>query len=174
MALDEGIDVVVGYLTSYYRDGGVELSEQFGDQAPALAAEVGEMLDEFLNNETPFGSLYDEYKHDPEANEAEVIGALEVLDESVPEVTMRLQAYLVAFHELEQPGVRDVIETSDPEDTINVPEIEAVDSNDDMDNDDEYNEENTYLTGNVEDHSTSAMYYEGEDTDIEPNQTEEE
>ena len=56
--LDEGIDVVVGYLTSYYRDGGVELSEQFGDQAPSLAGEIGEMLDVFLNSETPFGALY--------------------------------------------------------------------------------------------------------------------
>lgn len=178
MALEEGIEVVVGYLTSYYRDGGAELAEQFGDQAPALAGEMGQMLQEFLNSETPFGSLYDEYQRDPESNEAELIGALEVLDESVPEVTIRLQGYMAAFHELEQPGVRDVVETSEPEDTLNIPEIQAVDSNDDMEeDDDEYIEDNAYLTGNVEDRSTSAMYYDdgnGEDTSIEPNQSEEE
>ena len=173
MALEEGIDVVVGYLTSYYRDGGVELSEQFGDQAPSLAEEMGQMLEEFFNDETPFGSLFEEYKQDPEPNEAELIGAIEVLDESVPELTIRLQAYLAAFHELEQPGVQDVIETSEPEDTLDIPEIEAVNSNDDMDNDDEYNDENAYLTGNVEDRSTSSMY-ENDDTSVEPNQTEEE
>lgn len=173
MALDDGIEVVVSYLTSYYTDGGQYLRDEYGDQAPALADEMGQMLEELLNSDTPFGQMWAEYRRNPEANEAELIGALEVLDESMPEVTMRLQAYLAAFHELEQSGVRDIYETSEPEDTIRLNELEAVDSADDMDNDDEYREDNTYLTGNVEDHSTSAMYYEGQDTSIEPNQSEE-
>lgn len=173
MPLSDGIDEIVRILTSYYIDGGKSLTEEYGDQAPALAAEMGNMLAAYMNEETPFGAMYEEYQANPIDNEAELIGALEMLEESVPEITIRLQGYLVAFYELEQPGVRDVIETSEPEDLIQVDEIQAVKSTDDMDDDDEYREDNTYLTGNVEDRSTSAMYYEGQDTSIEPNQTEE-
>lgn len=90
----------------------------------------------------------------------------------MPELTIRLEGFFAAFQQLDQPGVTEVIETSEPEDTINIEEIEAVKSTDDMDDDDEYREENTYLRGNVEDRSTSSMYYEGMDTSIEPNQTE--
>jgi hypothetical protein len=64
------------------------------------------------------------------------------------------------------------VETSEPEDTINIEELAGIKSIDDMDNDDEYREENTYLVGNVEDRSTSAMYIEGLSTDVEPNQSE--
>lgn len=51
-------------------------------------------------------------------------------------------------------------------------EIQAIKSIDDMDDDDECREENAYLLGNVEDRSTSAMYYDGSDLSIEPNQSE--
>lgn len=174
MPLDDGIDEVVRILTSYYRDGGKSLVEEYGDQAPSLAEEMGNMLEAMLNEQTPYGAMFEEFRLNPEDNEAELLGALEVLEESVPEITMRLQAYLVGFYELEQPGVQDIIETSEPEDILDVPEIENIKSSDDGDNDDEYREETTYLTGNVEDNSTSAMYYEGLDTSIEPNQSEEE
>jgi hypothetical protein len=50
--------------------------------------------------------------------------------------------------------------------------LDAVNSLDDMDNDDEYREENAYLQGNVEDRSTSALYIEGLVTDVEPNESE--
>jgi hypothetical protein len=172
MAFEDGLEEVVGYLTSYFLDGGKELAASFGDQGPSLAAEMGAVLEERFTSDTPFGALWLEYKQDPVANEAELIGALEVLEESTPEVTIRLEGFYAAFQQLDQPGVTEVFETSEPEDTINIEEIEAVRSIDDMDDDDEYREDNTYLRGNVEDHSTSAMYYEGQDTSIEPNQTE--
>ncbi len=173
MPLDVGYDEIVRILTSYYRDGGQELVDEFGDQGPSLAGEVGEMLEERLNSDTPFGQMWEEYKQNPVDNEDELIGALEMLEESMPELTIRLEGYYAAFQELVQPGVRDLLETSEPEDTINIEELEAIKSTDDMDNDDEYREDNEYLTGNVEDRSTSAMYYEGQDTSIEPNQSEE-
>jgi hypothetical protein len=102
-----------------------------------------------------------------------LIGALEVLEEAEPEITIRLEGYYAAFEELNKDGIEDIIETSEPELTVDEEEITAVRSNDDQDDDDEYREENAYLQGNVEDHSTSPMYYE-EDSDIEPNQSEEE
>jgi hypothetical protein len=172
MAFEDGLEEIVGYLTRYYLDGGLELQENFGDQGPSLAAEVAAMLEERLNDDTPFGQLWAEYKQDPIANEAEIIGALEVLEEASPELTIRLEGYFAAFQELDQPGVIDLVETSEPETTIQIEEIQAVKSIDDMDNDDEYREDNTYLAGNVEDRSTSAMYYEGLDTSIEPNESE--
>jgi hypothetical protein len=174
MPLDVGYDEIVRILTLYYSDGQQELVEEFGEQGPSLAGEMGGLVEERLNDDTPFGQMWEDYKRNPEDNEAELIGALEMLEEAMPELTIRLEGYYAAFQELVQPGVRDVLETSEPEDTINIEEIEAIKSTDDMDNDDEYREENTYLTGNTEDRSTSAMYYEGLDTDIEPNQTEEE
>lgn len=173
MPLDEGIEEVVSILTSYYEDGGSFLKEQYGDQAPLMADEMGEMLGEMLQTQTPFGQLWLEYVENPVDNEAEMIGALEVLEESVPEITIRLEGYYASFVQM-QKGQGDVFEDPEPEPLVNIEELESVKSIDDADNDDEYREESTYLTGNVEDHSTSAMYYEGQDTDIEPNQTEEE
>ncbi len=173
MPLNVGYDEIVRILTLYYRDGGQELVDEFGDQGPSLAGEMGGMLEELFNSDTPFGQMWEEYKQNPEDNEAELIGALEMLEEAMPEISIRLEGYYAAFQELVQPGVRDLIETSEPEDTINIEELEAIKSTDDMDNDDEYREENEYLTGNTEDRSNSAMYDEGLDTDIEPNQSEE-
>ena len=173
MPLNVGFDEIARLLSSYYRDGGLDLIDEFGDQGPSLAGEMGAMLEELLNDDTPFGPMWQEYKENPDDYEAELIGALEVLEETFPEVTIRLEGYYAAFQQLAQPGVRDIIETSEPEDTINIEEIRAVKSTDDMDNDDEYREENTYLTGNVEDRSTSAMYYEDLNSSVEPNQSEE-
>lgn len=173
MPLDVGYDEIVRILSLYYMDGGKDLILEYGEQAPSLAGEMGAMLDERLNSDTPFGPMWEEYKRRPEENEDELLGALEMLEESMPEVTIRLEGYFAAFQEMEQPGVTEVIETSEPEDTINIEEIEAISSTDDMDNDDEYREENEYLTGNVEDRSTSAMYYEDLDSSVEPNQSEE-
>jgi hypothetical protein len=171
MAFSEDMEDVVNILTSYYRDGGEMLEEQYGDQAPSLAMEIANMLEELFTSDTPFGPLWEEYKRDPVTNEAEVIGALEMLEEAIPEIGMRLEGYYAAFQHLEQPGVVELIETAEPEDTINVEEVGFVKSSDDFDDDDEYREENTYLVGNVEDRSTSAMYYEGLDTSIEPNES---
>jgi hypothetical protein len=172
MPLDVGYDEIVRILTLYYSDNQQELVDEFGDQGPSLAGEMGEILEERLNGDTPFGQMWKEFQQNPEDNEAELIGALEMLEEVMPELTIRLEGYYAAFQELVQPGVLDVVETSEPEDTINIEELAAIKSTDDMDNDDEYREENEYLTGNVEDRSTSAFYYEGLDTDIEPNQSE--
>ena len=172
MPLGDGIEEIVGYLTSYYMDGGGELQRNFGDQGPALASEIGEMLQERLTADSPFGALWGEYVLNPQANEAELIGALEVLEESNPEITIRLEGYLAAFQVLDQPESSDLVETAEPEDGVEIEEIEAVKSMDDMDDDDEYREDNAYLLGNVEDRSTSAMYYEDLDDTVEPNQTE--
>ncbi|NLG99006.1 MAG: hypothetical protein GX491_16740 [Chloroflexi bacterium] len=174
MAFEEGIEAIVTILTRYYMDGGREIAERYGDQGPSLAAEVGDMLEEQLEEDSPYGQLWAEYKANPADNEAELIGVLEVMEEVNPELTLRLKGYYAAFQQLDQPGAGDLIETGEPEDTIRAEEIESIKSYDDMDDDDEYREENTYLRGNVEDHSTSAMYYEGQDTSIEPNESEEE
>jgi hypothetical protein len=171
MPFSEDMDDVVRIITSYYQNGGIDLIEQYGDQAPSLAMELSDVLEEWFSSETPFGPLWAEYKQDPVANEAEVIGALEMLEEAVPEIGMRLEGYYAAFQHLDQEGVTEIIETSEPEDTINVEEVERVKSTDDFDDDDEYREENTYLVGNVEDRSTSAMYIEGLDTSVEPNES---
>lgn len=172
MAFEDGLEEVVGYLTSYYLDGGKELAHSFGDQGPALAADMGAMLEERLTSDTPFGQLWLEYKVNPVENESELIGALEVLEETVQELTIRLEGYFAGFQQLDQPGVTELVETAEPEDTINIEEVEGIKSIDDMDDDDEYREDNTYLRGNVEDRSTASMYYEDQDTSIEPNQTE--
>lgn len=174
MPFEEGIEEIVTIMTSYFMDGGKELTDMYGDQAPQLASEIGAMLEERLNEDTPFGQLWEEYKISPVEHEAELIGALEVLEEANPELTIRLEGYYAAFQELDQPGVQSLVETSEPEDTINIEEIESVKSYDDFDNNDEYREENTYLVGNVEDRSTSAMYIEGLDTSVEPNESEDE
>jgi hypothetical protein len=172
--MNVAFDEIARLLSSYYRDGGQELISEFGDQGPSLAGEMGSMLEELLSSDTPFGQMWLEYKENPDENEVELIGALEVVEETFPEVTIRLEGYYAAFQELAQPGVVDLIETSEPEDTINIEEIRAIRSTDDMDDDDEYREENAYLVGNVEDHSTSAMYYEDLDASVEPNESEEE
>lgn len=169
---DDTIDEVVSILTSYYRDGGVELRENYGEQAPSLAAEMGEILEERLNDGTPYAQLWLEYKLGPVENEAELIGVLEVMEEVDSELNLRLKGYYAAFQALDQEGVTELIETSEPELTLDAEELSLVGSIDDFDNDDEYREEGEYLRGNVEDHSTSAMYYEGQDTDVEPNQSE--
>ena len=173
MPLQEGVgfDEIVSILTTYYLDRKQVLRDTYGQQAPMLADEMGDMLGAIFQNETPYGQLWLEYVQNPRANEAEVIGALEVLDESVPEVTIRLQGYYAGFLQmLEDQG--ELIETGQPEPTIDEEQITAVKSTDDMDDDDEYREDNTYLRGNVEDRSTSALYYEGLSTSIEPNETE--
>jgi hypothetical protein len=172
MPLDVGMDAITDILTSYYSDGGTELVDLYGDQAPSLAGEMGQVLEDLFNSDTPFGQLWAEYKQNPVANEAELIGALEMLEEAMPEISIRLEGYYAAFQELIQPGVQSLVETSEPEDTIHIEELENVRSTDDFDNDDEYMEENEYLVGNVEDRSTSAMYIEGLDTSVEPNQSE--
>jgi hypothetical protein len=171
MPLDEGIEEVVSILTSYYQDGGHFIVEQYGEQAPMLAGEMGEVLGEFLQNETPFSQLWLEYIENPVANEAEIIGALEVLEESVPTLTIQLEGYYAGFVEMQKSNT-DIGEHSEPEPLVNIEELDHVKSMDDMDNDDEYREDNTYLVGNVEDRSTSAMYYEGLDTSVEPNESE--
>jgi hypothetical protein len=171
MALDQGIEEVVTILSDYYGDRQRFLQEQYGEQAVIMAEEMGEMVGEMLQTETPFGALWDEYRLDPDAHEAELIGALEVLEESVPEVTIRLEGYYASFVEMQKELV-EVVEDPEPEDTVNIEEIEMVKSIDDGDNDDEYREDNTYLVGNVEDRSTSALYYDTLDDSVEPNQTE--
>jgi hypothetical protein len=172
MPLQDGIEEIVTIVTSYLMDGGKELTNMYGDQAPQLASEISALLEARLMEDTPYGSLWVEYKENPVDNEAELIGALEVLEEATPELTIRLEGYYAAFQQLDQPGVQTLVETSEPENTINIEEIKAVRSIDDMDDNDEYREENTYLVGNVEDRSTSAMYIEGLDTSVEPNQSE--
>lgn len=173
MPLQEGLDEIVNILTRHYLREQADLIQQYGDQAPDLALEMAEMLDARMVTDTPFGALWEDYQRAPVENEAELMGALEVLEEADPEITIRLEGYLAAFIQLAQSGGEDLVESGEPEATIRIEELEAIKSNDDMDNDDEYREDNTYLTGNVEDHSTSAMYYEGLDTSVEPNETEE-
>lgn len=174
MPLNVGYDEITRILASYYRDGGEELSADYGDQGPDLAEEMAGVLDDLLPGQTPFGPMWEEFKQNPEETEPELIGALEMLEESVPEITIRLEGYYAAFEKLAQPGEGDLMETPEPEATIDIEEIKAVRSIDDMDDDDEYMEENEYLTGNVEDRSTSAMYYEDLDSSVEPNESEDE
>lgn len=173
MPLDEGIEEVVSILTSFYLDGGKDLERNYGDQASSLAGEMAAMMEERLNSDSPFGPLWEEYRRNPVDNEAELIGALEVMEEAEPELTIRLEGYYAAFQALDQAEVNTLVETSEPEDTIDIEELQDMKSLDDLDDDDEYREDNTYLVGNVEDHSTSAMYYEDQGTDIEPNEAEE-
>jgi len=52
MPMKQGMDEAVSILTNYYRGNHQYLIEQYGDQAPALAGEMGEMLDEVFNTET--------------------------------------------------------------------------------------------------------------------------
>ena len=171
MPLEAGFDEITSILTAYYSDDRDYLLSTYGDQAVSMAGEMGDMLGEMLQSETPFGPLWLEFTQRPDDNEAELIGALEVLEEAFPEITIRLEGYYSAFVNMARQ-LGDVVESADPDDLVNIEELENVKSIDDGDDDDEYREENEYLRGNVEDRSTSAMYYEDLDGSVEPNQTE--
>jgi hypothetical protein len=173
MPFNEGIDEVVNILTRYLTDGGKSLEGDYGSQASSLAEEMIAVMDKRLTDDSPFGALWTEYRANPTDYEAELTGALEVMDEAEPELMIRMEGYYAAFQSLAQPENSELIETAEPEEQIDIEELRDLNSLDDLDDDDEYREENAYLRGNVEDHSTSTMYYEEQDPGIEPNQTEE-
>jgi hypothetical protein len=172
MALGENLEEVVTILTQLYSDQRDTLQTQYGQQAPMLAEEMGSTLGEMLISNTPFEPLWREFVSNPVSNEAELMGVLEMLEEAMPEITIALEGYYAGFVEMQtEPG--DIYESSTPEPYLSIDEITEVESIADGDNDDEYREENAYLTGNVEDRSTSALYYENEENDLDPNQSEE-
>lgn len=171
MALGENLEEVVNILTRYYSGQLDLLRDMYGDQAPMLANEMGDMLSEIIQSETPFSQLWLEYIDQPVENEAELIGALEMLEESIPVISVRLEGYYAGFLTIQNQDT-DLIENPELEDEVVLEELASIKSIDDGDDDDEYREESTYLVGNVEDHSTSAMYYEDLDSSVEPNESE--
>lgn len=172
MAIGEHVEEIVNILSLYFNGQLDMLRTTYGDQAPMLAEEMADMLEELVVEETPFSQLWVEFRDEPLEHDAELIGALEMLEESVPVVSVRLEGYYAGFAAMRNEDA-EIIESTEPEgDDLELDELRVIKSIDDGDNDDEYREDTTYLVGNVEDRSTSAMYIEGLDTDVEPNQTE--
>jgi len=171
MAFDGDMEEVVGILSRFYGGQLDALRDMYGEQAPMLAEEMGQMLGKNLIADTPYSQLWLEFTEDPAPNEAELIGVIEVIEETLPDLSIRLESYYAAFRQM-QNQIEDIIENGEAEEGVIIEEIEMINSNDDGDDDDEYREDATYLTGNVEDRSTSAMYYDDLDPDIEPNESE--
>jgi hypothetical protein len=171
MPLEAGYEEITTILTAYYSGDYEYLLSTYGDQAVSLAGEMGDMLADMLQADTPFGALWLEFTQSPDEYEAEIVGALEVLEEAFPEITIRLEGYYSAFANMAREK-GEVVESGEPDDLVNIEELENVRSIDDGDDDDEYREDNEYLRGNVEDRSTSAMYFDDLDSSVEPNQTE--
>ena len=91
------LEEIVRTLSLYYRDEGETIERRFGPEARNMIEDITELLEEQLSAEAPFAALWRDFTASPEANEEELIGALEVIQEANPTVAERLDAFYDAF-----------------------------------------------------------------------------
>ncbi|HZW02333.1 MAG TPA: hypothetical protein VFF68_00275 [Anaerolineaceae bacterium] len=91
------LEEIVNIISLYFRDGGETVERRYGPEARDLIEDMNELLEEQLSAEAPFAALWRDYTAAPEENEAELIGALEVIQEANPTVAERLDAFFDAF-----------------------------------------------------------------------------
>lgn len=186
------LEEIVRLLGTYFEDEGQTIERENGAEARSMVEGMVDLLEEQLEAETPFAALWREFKETPRETEAELIGALEVLEESNPTLTERLGAFSEGFDygvENNQPAVRsDMLgeETSDPYTAATIQNDSPINAAGDEGNyadererfnEDEIDEQNfrypvwpdyideanTYLVGDRgDDQSTAPIMYFGE------------
>lgn len=140
------IELLVAILRDTYTDQGAPIRARGGDNALGIAQEMQRFLDERLQQEPATMTLWQQFKADPQANVAELIGELEALVEADQALAKRLAGLLSAYDaQLEQapptptgPDAPAKLLGGDPQ-----PDEAAPDDYE------TYEEDNTYLYGNV-------------------------
>jgi hypothetical protein len=79
------------------------LRTQYGPEAVAIAHDMTRVLQERLETESAYASLWDAFKANPDDNVAKLTGALEAMVEADPALGRRLNAFIEEFHEAVAP-----------------------------------------------------------------------
>lgn len=95
MAIRETVSI----LSSYFQDEGKSLRRRFGPETVAAAEGIVRLLEPRLQEESPYGSLWDQFKADPESVNARLTGALEAFIEGDPGMAKEINAFVHEFHE---------------------------------------------------------------------------
>lgn len=105
-------------LQSYKQDGGALLTNRYGEQARSIAADMAALLETRLLGDTPYASLWEEFRSDPKSAAPELTGALEALIEADPGLTRRLDDMLERYRRVTMPATAaadTLSETEEPD-----------------------------------------------------------
>ncbi len=80
-----------------------DLRQQYGAEAVALAQDMQRVLEERLQDESAYASLWDVFVENPQDNAPKLTGALGAMIEADPALGRRLNAFIEAFHEVVGP-----------------------------------------------------------------------
>ncbi|MHB0856820.1 MAG: hypothetical protein ACYC5M_04540 [Anaerolineae bacterium] len=90
---------IVGILVMLLDRGAEWIDRRFGPQALAEAEDLMAVMEAYLERETAYSALWDDFLADPRALVVEMTGALETLAESEPSLSRVLNAHLQAWRQ---------------------------------------------------------------------------
>lgn len=96
---------IVNYLTRYYQERTGQTEENLlPEKVDDLVQQMGEFLEERLEEDTPHKAIWDAFVEEPEDNAASLAGILEVLFEAQPGVRERVDGFMqaVTAYEVDQ------------------------------------------------------------------------
>jgi hypothetical protein len=99
MAIEETVRI----LRLFVEDEHQSLRRRYGTEAVALAHDMKRVLQERLEAESAYVSLWDDFEANPNDNTARLSGALEAMVEADPALGRRLNAFVEEFHQVIAP-----------------------------------------------------------------------
>ncbi len=99
MAIQEAVHILRRFAEGERR----ALREQHGPEAIAIAHDMERVLQERLETESAYVSLWDDFEANPNNNTARLSGALEAMVEADPALGRRLNAFIEEFHQAIAP-----------------------------------------------------------------------
>jgi hypothetical protein len=97
----------VRLLGALVREGEPAFEEQFGPQAVSAAQDMAALLENRLDQESPYVSLWADFRADPDGTASQLTGALEALVEADPALGRRLEGFVRECYSISgAPGIR--------------------------------------------------------------------
>ncbi len=160
---------LVRILRDLFIDNGKTMERRDGPEALTAAQELADIVSFHLVNEAGYDWLWDDFKREPARNTAELTGALEALEEADPALALQLSSLLGDYYNALGP-IPDRLPTPEgdahPEEKAGYNDIE---DRPDWTQASDYNEEGTYLYGNVQT-GTVQIEQEFREGGVEPEQ----
>ncbi|MCB2209882.1 hypothetical protein KQH62_03205 [bacterium] len=116
---------IVNYLVRHYKKDDPEIEAESA-QVDDLAADLGEMIGDRLEGDTPYGETWDAFLADPEANSYELTGALEAVFEAEPGMRERVDGYMQKITAIEVTTDEDSYVPSEIEEDLQIESGEVV------------------------------------------------
>lgn len=97
------VQEITRILTSFATEDETALVNRYGEEARSIADDMARLLASRLSKDTPYVSLWEHFRADPEANAPELNGALEALVEADPGLARRLDDFLKRYRRSTMP-----------------------------------------------------------------------